>query len=153
MELDGYDKKILTLLQKNNKISQRELADEINLSASAVNRRIAQLETSGIIKKNISIVDPLQVGRSINIIVEVKIVNERLDLLEQNKKKFLACPQIQQVYYVTGNFDFLLIMNVKDMVEYEQLSKELFFTDENIKNFKTIVVMQNVKQDLSVIVE
>ncbi len=153
MELDIYDKKILTLLQKDNKISQRDIADMVNLSASAVNRRIAQLEASGIITQNVSIVDPAKVGRPICIIVEVKIANERLDLLEENRRKFVSCPQIQQVYYVTGNFDFLLVINVRDIDEYEQLSKDMFFTDENIKSFKTIVVMQKAKQNFNVLIE
>lgn len=153
MELDNYDKKILRLLQQDNKISQRTLADSVNLSASAVNRRIASLEERGIIKENISIINPLKIGRSITIIVEVKIENERLDLLEEDKKRFVDCPQVQQVYYVTGDFDFLLVLNVRDMEEYEQLSRELFFKPNNIKGFKTIIVMQNAKQNLKVIID
>ncbi|AZS49888.1 Lrp/AsnC family transcriptional regulator [Entomomonas moraniae] len=153
MELDSYDKKILKLLQQNNKISQRTLAENVNLSASAVNRRIASLEEHGIIKENVSIINPTKVGRPITIIVEVKIENERLDLLENDKKRFVNCPQVQQVYYVTGDFDFLLVLNVCDMEEYEQLTRELFFKADNIKGFKTIVVMQNAKQNLHVIVD
>ena len=152
MEIDAYDKKILTLLQKNNRMSQREMADAVNLSASAVNRRIAALENAGIIAKNVSIINPAKVGRPITIIVEVKIENERLDLFEEDKKRFITCPQVQQVYYVTGDFDFLLVINVSDMSEYEQLTKELFFGSSNIKGFKTHVSMQNAKQTLDVLI-
>lgn len=153
MELDSYDKKILTLLQRNNKMSQRELADHVNLSASAVNRRIAHLERLGFIKENVSILNAAKLGRSITIVVEVKVENERLDLLEEDKKRFVSCPQVQQVYYVTGDFDFLLVLNVHDMEEYDQLSRELFFKPDNIKSFKTIIVMQNAKQNLKVIID
>lgn len=51
MKLDAFDKKILMLLQKNSRITQRDLSSEINLSASAINRRIAAMEHEGIIKK------------------------------------------------------------------------------------------------------
>lgn len=153
MELDAYDKKILRLLQQDNKMSQRSLAEQVNLSASAVNRRIANLEALGVIMRNTSIVDPIKLGRSITIIVEVKIEKDRLDLIDEDKKRFSNCPQVQQVYYVTGDFDFLLVMNVRDMGEYEQLSRELFFKPENIKGFKTIIVMQNAKQNLDVIID
>lgn len=153
MELDIFDKKILTLLQKNNSISQRALSEQINLSASAINRRIAAMEKSGVIKNSVTIVDPRKIGRPITIITEVSLENERLDLLEEVKKRFTACPQVQQVYYVTGNFDFLLVFNVRDMDEYEELTRELFFVSSNIKSFQTIVSMQNVKQELTVIVE
>ena len=152
MNLDSYDRKILNLLQVNNRISQRELAEEVNLSPSAVNRRIAALEAAGVIQFNVSIVDPALVGRPITIIVEVKLENERLDLLDEIKKRFVSCPQVQQVYYVTGDFDFLLVVNVRDMSEYEQLTRELFFFG-NIKQFKTFVAMQNNKRTFAVPVE
>ncbi len=82
MKLDVWDKKILTLLQRNNRLSQREIADQVNLSASAVNRRIAALEESGIVKANVSIVDASKVGRPITIMAQVVVANERLDLLD-----------------------------------------------------------------------
>ncbi|HEJ1327433.1 Lrp/AsnC family transcriptional regulator [Pseudomonas aeruginosa] len=149
MQLDAFDRKILTLLQENNRISQRDLAEEVNLSPSAVNRRIAALEGAGVIHQNVSVVDPTAVGRPITIIVEVKLENERLDLLDEIKARFVARPEVQQVYYVTGDFDFLLVMNVKDMGEYEQLTRELFFYG-NIKQFKTYVAMQNIKRTFAV---
>ncbi len=153
MKLDTWDKKILTLLQHNNRLSQREIADQVNLSPSAVNRRIAALEESGIVSANVSVVNASLVGRPITIMAQVKIENERLDLLEEAKLRFVKCPQVQQVYYVTGDFDFLLVMNVRDMAEYEQLTRELFFASGNIKSFNTIVSMQNAKQQMTVIIE
>lgn len=152
MELDSYDKAILSLLQKDNKISQKELARQVNLSVSAVNRRINAMENDGVIRANVSILDPQKVGMSITIIVEIEIVDERLSLLEEDKKRFAACPNIQQIYYVTGEFDFLLVLTVHDMAEYEALTRELFFTSKNIKRFKTIVSMQNVKQTTELLV-
>lgn len=152
MQLDVYDRKLLTLLQKNNRMSQRQLAEEVNLSPSAVNRRIAALEAAGVIKENVSIVDPASVGRPITVLVEVKLESERLDLLDQIKKRFVTCAQVQQVYYVTGDFDFLLVLNVRDMGEYEQLTRELFFFG-NIKQFKTFVAMQNNKRTFAVPIE
>jgi DNA-binding Lrp family transcriptional regulator len=149
MQLDVYDRKLLTLLQKNNRMSQRQLAEEVSLSPSAVNRRIAALEAAGVIRENVSIVDPASVGRPITILVEVKLESERIDLLDQIKKRFVTCPQVQQVYYVTGDFDFLLVLNVRDMGEYEQLTRELFFFG-NIKQFKTFVAMQNNKRTFAV---
>lgn len=57
MKLDAWDKNILTLLQRDNRLSQREIAEQVNLSPSAVNRRIAALEEAGIIKGNVSLID------------------------------------------------------------------------------------------------
>ncbi|AOB26058.1 Lrp/AsnC family transcriptional regulator [Bordetella bronchiseptica] len=148
--LDAYDRKILELLQENNRLSQRELADSVNLSASAVNRRIAALEANKVIRANVALVDPELVGRPITLMVEVKIENERLDLLDEVTNRFVRCPQIQQVYYVTGDFDFLLVLSCKDMTEYERLTRELFFTAGNVKKFRTVVAMNVAKSTLQV---
>ena len=153
MQLDAYDKKLLQLLQHNNKLSQRDLADAVNLSPSAVNRRIAALEAEGVIMANTAVVDPAKVGKHITVLVEVTLENERLDLLDEVKKRFVECPQVQQVYYVTGDYDFLLVLTVTDMTEYERLTRELFFVSGNVKNFKTHVAMQRSKVSLGVSIE
>ena len=150
MQLDAYDIKLLALLQQNSKLSQREIAEAVSLSPSAVNRRIATLETAGIITSTVAIIDPSKVGRLITLLVEVKLESERLDLLDEVRNRFIDCPQIQQVYYVTGDFDFMLIFNVKDMAEYEQLTRELFFVSGNVKSFKTYVAMHRSKVTLNV---
>jgi DNA-binding Lrp family transcriptional regulator len=98
------------------------------------------------------VVDASKVGRPITIMVQVTIENERLDLLEEDKQRFVSCAQVQQVYYVTGDFDFLLVMNVRDMAEYEALTRELFSHREH-QIFRTIVSMQNAKQEMTVVIE
>jgi len=152
-QLDSYDRKLLQLLQTNNRMSQRELADAVNLSPSAVNRRIAALEADGVITANTSVVDPAKVGKPITVLVQVKLESERLDLLDEIKKRFVDCPQVQQVYYVTGEFDFLLVLAVADMTEYERLTRELFFVASNVKSFQTHVAMQRAKVNLQVAID
>lgn len=150
MELDSYDIALLNLLQANSKTPQRKLSEAVNLSASAVNRRISQYESHGLIRSTVAVVDPVRAGRPITVAVEVKVESERLDLLDEIKHRFASCPQVQQAYYITGDADFLLLLNVKDMVEYEKLTRELFFSSSNIKAFKTTVVMQTIKASLNV---
>lgn len=148
--LDDFDRKILALLQEDNRMPQRDISDAVHLSPSAVNRRIAALETAGVIKGNVAVVDPAKAGRPITIIVEVTVESERLDLLDAVKRRLAACPQVQQLYYVTGDADFVLIVNVADMAEYERLTRELFFAEGNVKRFRTMVVMERSKVSLAV---
>ena len=98
MQLDSYDIKLLGYLQQDSKMSQRQISEAVNLSPSAVNRRVAALEANGVITANVCVVDPAAVGRPITILVEVKIENERLDLLDEVKKRFVSCQQVQQVF-------------------------------------------------------
>ena len=148
--IDEFDRKILAILQKDNKIPQRQMSDAVNLSPSAVNRRIAAMEKSGVIRGHVAVIDPVKVGRLISIIVEVSVDSERLDHLDAVRKRFTTCPAVSQVYYVTGDVDFVLILTVADMAEYEALTRELFFAEGNIKRFRTLVVMDSAKVTLSV---
>ena len=150
MELDAFDRKILTLLQKDSRTPQRDISEAVHLSASAVNRRIAAMEAAGVIQRTVAIVDPARVGKPITIIVEVTLENERLDLLDSAKRRFVACSAVQQVYYVTGEVDLVLVMQVADMSEYERLTRELFFAESNIKSFRTMVAMERSKVSLAV---
>lgn len=153
MELDNFDRRILTLLQKDSRIPQRDISEAVHLSASAVNRRIAAMEAAGVITKNVAVVDTAKVGKPITIIVDVSIENERLDLLDAVKRRFVASPAVQQVYYVTGESDFVLVLTVADMAEYQQLTRELFFAESNIKSFRTMVAMERSKVSLAVNLE
>lgn len=153
MEIDAFDRRILALLQKDSRMPQRDIGEAVHLSASAVNRRIAAMEAAGVITGNVAVVDAARVGRPISIIVEVAVQNERLDLLDAVKRRFVACPAVQQVYYVTGEGDFILVIQVADMAEYERLTRELFFSESNVKSFRTMVAMERSKVSLAVNME
>ena len=153
MELDAFDRKILTLLQKDSRMPQRDIGDAVHLSASAVNRRIAAMEAAGVITAYQAIADPAKVGQPITIIVEVTVESERLDLLDAVKRRLLACPEVQQLYYVTGEVDLVVILTVADMAEYQQLTRQLFFAESNVKSFRTMVAMERSKVSLAISVE
>ncbi|WP_027552334.1 Lrp/AsnC family transcriptional regulator [Bradyrhizobium sp. Cp5.3] len=147
-DLDQYDLAILEILQRDNTTPQRTVGDMVNLSAAAVQRRISRLQKGGVIESNVAILDPETVGLPITILVEVHIESERLDLLEAAKKAFIATPEVQQCYYITGDMDFVLVITIASMRDYEELTKRLFFENHNVKHFKTMVVMDRVKASM-----
>ena len=151
MELDAFDRKILTLLQKDSRMPQRDISDAVHLSASAVNRRIAAMEAAGRHHSATRrIVDPAKVGRPDHH-------HRRGDRRERaarparcGQAPLLACPEVQQLYYVTGEVDLVIILNVADMAEYQQLTRQLFFAEANVKSFRTMVAMERSKVSLAV---
>ncbi len=143
--IDDFDRKILRIVQTNNQTPQRIIADKVGLSPPAVARRLQHLRETGIIRRDMSVLDETAVNRPLTIIVQVSTENERLDLLDSMKERFIACPQVQQCYYVTGETDFILILNVKDMTEYNEITRTLFFEGGNVQSFRTCVSMENVK--------
>lgn len=148
--LDAFDRKILAILQADNLTAQRDIGEAVHLSAAAVHRRIHRLFNEGIILANAAVVAPERIGRAITVVVEVSVESERQEELEALKQIFFAAPEVQQCYYVTGEFDFVLIITVVDMKEYEELTKRLFFANPNIKRFRTAVTMDRVKATLTV---
>ena len=130
--LDDFDLKILGIVQLDNQMPQRLIADRIGLSPPAVARRLQNLRETGVIARDLSVIDETAVGRLLTIVVEVTTENERLDLLDAMKERFLACPQVRQCYYVTGDMDFILIMYVRDMEEFTELTRARFFEGGNV---------------------
>ncbi len=149
-EIDHFDRRILAILQRNNKMPQREIGERVNLSAPAVQRRISRLEESGIIAANVAIAAPEKLGRALTIVVEVGIESERIEELDALKSSFRKAPEVQQCYYVTGEADFVLVVLVADMAEYEALTRRLFFGNPNVRKFRTLVTMDRVKFDTAI---
>lgn len=150
--LDGFDVAILSILERDNTTPQRTIGEAVNLSAAAVQRRIRRMEEDGVIQANVAIVDPACVGRPLTVLVAVDVESERVDLLDAAKASFVAAPEVQQCYYVAGDTDFLLVLTVGSMGEYEAVTRRLFFGNPNVKRFRTFVAMDRVKVGLSVLV-
>lgn len=149
-KIDAFDLKILQIIQENNKITSEVLAKEVGLSSSACQRRINSMRKAGIIQKDVSIIDRNFIGRKITIIVQVLSDKEGIEYDDEFKKTMLKAPEVMQCYYVTGDYDYVLIATFKDMEEYEIFTKKYFLNNSNIKRFSSMVVMNRVKENLSV---
>jgi Lrp/AsnC family transcriptional regulator, leucine-responsive regulatory protein len=104
----------------------------------------------GVIRANIAVLDPAAVGQAITIFVEIEVISETAEQIEAAKREFAAAPEIQQCYYVTGEADFVLVIVVPSMADYEALTRRLFFGNNNVKRFRTFVAMDRIKVGLGV---
>ncbi|WP_376769233.1 Lrp/AsnC family transcriptional regulator [Neoaquamicrobium sediminum] len=152
-QLDAFDRKILAILQRDNNTSQRTIGERVNLSAPAVQRRIKRMTEDGVIQANVAVVDPTAVGQSVTIFAEVEVISETAEQIEAAKRAFASAPEVQQCYYVTGEADFILVIVVPAMTDYEALTRRLFFGNNNVRRFRTFVAMDRVKVGLSVTTE
>jgi len=148
--VDILDKKILKELQKNNRISSEDLGMIVGLSATACQRRLKKLRKSNVISNEIAVLNGIEFDNYVTVIVEVTIKQGATQNIDKFKKKMLDCEQVQQCFYVTGQADFILIITAKNMLEYEKLTKKLFFVDNNIQKFHSTVSMENVKVGLNI---
>ena len=149
-KIDSFDLKILKLIQENNKMTSEILAKEVGLSSSACQRRINSMRKEGIIEKDVSIINRKIIGRKITIVVQVLSDKEGVEYDEEFKKTIIKAPEVMQCYYVTGDYDYVLVATFKDMEEYEIFTKKYFLNNSNIKRFSSMVVMNRVKENLSI---
>jgi Lrp/AsnC family leucine-responsive transcriptional regulator len=143
--LDEYDKKLLRLLQQNNRMTADELGEMVSLSTSAVQRRLKRLRDEKIIEADVSIVSPAAAGIGITCIVDVVLQEGNSKALEKFKTAMRKSTEVMQCYFVTGTYDLVLIVNTRDMAHYEEFSKKWLMDNLNVEHFYTHVVMDRVK--------
>jgi Lrp/AsnC family transcriptional regulator, leucine-responsive regulatory protein len=148
--LDAFDRKILDIVQVNNLLPHRQISEAVCLSVPAVARRLQRLRSVGVITSDASVVCPEYVGIPLTLVVHITVENAAIEHIDTMRQRFLECPQIQQCYDVAGEVDFILIMLVRDMLEFERLSRTLFSQGGNVRRFHTFVAIQRVKTSLRV---
>ena len=145
--LDSFDRAILRIIQRDNKTPQRVIGDKVNLSAAAVQRRIAAMEAEGVIARNVAIIDPDALGLAITTVVEVQLLDERAATADAAKALFKDAPEVQHCYYMTGGVSFVLVIVCGDMRDYEALTRRLFAENELVERYRTLVALDRVKTD------
>lgn len=150
VDVDEIDRALLRALQRDARIPQAALGARVGLSAAAVNRRLRRLTDRGVIAGSTVVLDPAALGHPVTVIAHVALISEQPALLDRARSSFTSCPQVQQCYYVAGEWDFVLVLCVADMSEYTELTRELFFADNNVRRFSTEVVMDRAKTTLDV---
>lgn len=143
--LDEYDKKLLQFMQENNKMTAQELGDLVNLSSSAVQRRLTRLRENKIIEADVSIIASSVLGLTVTCIVDIILADGNSKALEKFKASMRECSQVMQCYFVTGTYDFVIIVNAENMQHYESFAKKWLMDNPNVKHFYTHVIMDKVK--------
>lgn len=150
VKLDGFDRQILAAVQRDSRRTAEQLSEAVGLSPAAVQKRLKRLRDSGVIRQEIVVLDPQALGPTMTVIVEITLERENLGVLDQFKRRMRTTDEVQQCYYTTGEADFVLILVVRDIHDYERFTREHFFGNAEIRKFKTNVVMDTVKVGLMV---
>jgi len=141
MTLDKLDTQILNLLQEDASLPIRALADRLHSSPATCQRRIAQLRESGVLLKEVAIVDRVRVGRPLTVFVSVELDKQNDALLRNFEKKMSAEGDVMACYEISGEFDFLLIVNSPSMESFHAFTREVFSSNNNVRNFKSMFAM------------
>ena len=122
--MDHFDKKLLSILQTNGRISNVELSEAVNLSESACLRRVKSLEERGFIDKYVALLDQKRAGLTNTVFVHIVLKREEKSELLAFEEAVKEIPEILECYLMTGEFDYLLHLVVANMADFERLHNE-----------------------------
>jgi DNA-binding Lrp family transcriptional regulator len=150
MDLDPFDRRLLNLLQEDAGLTADRLAESVALSPSAIQRRIKRLRNQGVILRDIAVADHRKIGNPTFFIVALEVERERPELLAQLRKWLAAQAHVQQVFYVTGEADFILVITAPDTETYDALMSDLVMQNPTVRRFTTNVALSVIKRGLAV---
>ena len=124
-QIDELDRKILTEVQRDSDIALEKLGERIGLSRNACWRRVRALEADGIIRKRVALLEPEKLGLSLIVFMQIRAASHDAAWLEKFARAASALPEIQGVYRMTGDLDYLIRARVADMADYDRLYQTL----------------------------
>ncbi|SFT84775.1 transcriptional regulator, AsnC family [Lishizhenia tianjinensis] len=145
MKLDATDKKLLNLLQSDSKRTNKQLASLLNLSVTAVYERIKKLEKDGTIKQYVALVDKNKVDKSFLVICHVRLSQHSKEYVTYFEKEVLKLEEVVECFHVSGDYDYILKIYVKDMESYREFMISKLTALKHIGSTHSIFTIGEVK--------
>ncbi|MFT7037108.1 MAG: Lrp/AsnC family leucine-responsive transcriptional regulator [Cyclobacteriaceae bacterium] len=145
IKLDQLDRRILKTLQKNGKITNKDLAEEIGLSPAPTLERVKKLEHSGIIKSYHAELDSQKLGLGINTYVQISLKGHNKSNIDIFTKTIDKIDEVIECHHVTGSGDFLLRVVAKDIPSYQLFILEKISDIEVVASLQTMVILSTFK--------
>ncbi|MBO7368206.1 MAG: Lrp/AsnC family transcriptional regulator [Paludibacteraceae bacterium] len=145
--LDQIDLKILRTLQKNAKLTTKELAEAVNLTPTPVFERQKRLEKQGYIKKYVAVLDPDKLNQSLMVICMVKLQQINNSIAQRFTGEINKLPEVIECYNTSGNYDYMLKVRSSDMKHYQEFVLNKLGVIENVGSIESTFVMSEVKQN------
>ncbi|MEM1117083.1 MAG: Lrp/AsnC family transcriptional regulator [Bacteroidota bacterium] len=146
--LDDLDRALLRLVQRDNLRTHADLGAEIGLSASSVRRRLHALRKRGVIRADVSIVEPEATG--IQAIVLVSFKTESLASDDAFRARMREAPEVTQCYAISGDMDYVLVVHAADLPSYEAWGKRVLMADAAIRRYDTYLVWSRIAFDTAI---
>ena len=145
VELDQADRRLLRLLQRDNQLTNLELASRANLSPPTCLRRVRRLREERVIVSDVAILDPLRVGRNLFVFIEIVLDRQSETVQAAFEAKMRAHDNVMQCYMVSGDADFIIVVQCADMDAFHIFVRTVLTDDPNIRNFKSMFAMNRSK--------
>ena len=144
--LDETDLQILRTLQKNAKLTTKELADAVHLTPTPVFERQKRLERRGYIKKYVAVLDAEKLGQGLTVFCKVKLTQINHQIADAFVHRVMRIPEVTECYNTSGAYDYLLKVRAHDMKQYQEFVLNKLGEIENLGSLESTFVMSEVKQ-------
>jgi Lrp/AsnC family transcriptional regulator, leucine-responsive regulatory protein len=146
-DIDRTDRRILTLLQADGRISTVDLAERIGLSPTSTSERVRRLQRDGFVSGFRAVLDPRRLGLGLLVFVEVSLDKTTPDVFAKFAEAVRRAPEVLECHMVAGGFDYLVKTRVADMGAYRRFLGEILLALPGVKETRTYAVMEEVKSD------
>ncbi len=143
--LDEVDLQIMRILQKNAKLTTKELADAVHLTPTPVFERQKRLERHGYIKRYVAVLDPDKLDQGLLVFCKVKLKQINHELADAFSRRIQRLPEVTECYNISGQYDYLLKVRASNMKQYQEFVLTKLGDIENLSSLESVFVMSEVK--------
>ncbi len=145
--LDGFDLKLLRVLQENSALTNQELGEHIGLSASQISRRRQRLEQEKVIRRYKASLDPDVLGLTVTAYVGVTLGAHSRENARRFREMVTAMPEVQEAHTLTGDVDYMLKVVVKDLKALSRIINDELLPHDVVQNVRSSIAMETLKDD------
>lgn len=149
-KLDEKDADILRALQRNARLTNKELAAMVHLSTTPTYERVKRLERLGFIKQYATILDANMLNKGFAVFCSIKLKRLNSEYAQAFTDMISKVAEVTECYNISGSFDYLLRIQAPDMKSYQQLLLNVIGRHENISSLESTFVMEEIKHEYSV---
>lgn len=148
--IDGYDRKILALLQDDARLTNNDLSEAVHLSPSQCSRRRARLEKDGFVRGYHAHLNGEKVGFGMVNLISVTIATHNRNNARRFGDLVRRLPEVQEAYSLTGEMDYLIKVVTPDLKSLSAFVSDVLLLDESVQHVKTAIVLETLKDTSAV---
>jgi len=142
--MDSVDNEILRLLQQDAALTVKQIAQRVHLSTAPCWKRIRRLEDSGVIRERVALLDPKLCNADVTVFVQIKTDQHSKQWLDEFARAVYDLPEVQEIYRMSGDIDYLLKVVVSSIEAYDRFYKELI-SRVKLTNVSSSFAMERIK--------
>ena len=144
MQIDSTDRRILVILQRQGRMSNADVAERVNLSASACHRRIQRLEAEGYIQDYVALLDPRKLQKPTTVFVEITLSGQADEILDSFEKAVARVPDVLECHLMAGSADYLLKVVADSTEDYARIHRQSLARLPGVAQMQSLFALRTV---------